>query len=137
MGFFDALTNIFQPISKPLVSFSSQLSGSLLDTVTHTNLPSQTLARPDVQTLGQQLFAVGSVAGLAIGGAAVAAPLLAGAGGAGGLGSLGGLGASAAGLLPQINQVLTADETGSDLNDDAQDIFYNDSYDSTDSGAGF
>jgi len=128
MGFFDGLTNLFKPISEPLVSFSSQLSGSLLDTVTHTNLPSETLARPDVQTLGQQLFAVGSVAGLAIGGAAVAAPLLAGAGGAGGLGSLGGLGASAAGLLPQINQVLTADDTGSDLNEDPQDIYYDDAY---------
>jgi hypothetical protein len=97
MGFFDAITNFLAPVSKPLVSVSTQLSGEVFDRLGGSHVYSQALARPDVQALGNQLFDVGVIAGGAVAGGAVAAPLLAGVS----LPSLGSLG-SVAGVVTSL-----------------------------------
>jgi hypothetical protein len=127
MGFFDVISTFFKPVSAPLVSFSTKLSGQLIDTLVPSAHVSEVIATPQFQKTGQDLFAVGAVAGLGIGGAAVAAPMLAGAGVLGGAGSLSGLGASAAGLLPTVLPSLTGDQGV--LTEQPQDVFYDDGYD--------
>jgi len=123
-GFFDFLapvTNFLKPVSAPLVKASSTLSGAILDRITGSNLPSQAIARPEVQTLGQNLFSVGVLSGGAIAAGAVAAPLIAGAS-LPSLGSLGSLGSiSALGSLVQDNPDVTDSILSDDESESADD----------------
>jgi hypothetical protein len=86
-GFFDFLapvTNFLRPVTTPLVKTATQISSPILNAITGNTAPSQVLARPEVQALGQDLASIGIVAGGAIAGGAIGAGAL----GAAGLGTI-------------------------------------------------
>ncbi len=126
MGLFDGITNFLKPISAPLVSFTTGITAGIVDYATGSHgAVTARIAQPDVQNLGQQLFAVGTIASAAVVAGAVVAPTLAGAGG---LGALGSFGRQLASHTQEISNFLGQDsdqtvDDGMDLSSDDLSFF--------------
>jgi hypothetical protein len=135
-GFFDFLapvTNFLRPVSAPLVKASTGLSGAILNAITGSSLPSQAIARPEIQALGQDLFSVGVLSGGAIAGGALAAPAVAGLSlpSLGSLGALGGGSGLLSKLGDQVQKNLPDDIFGGSMDDGDP---FSDTFDDDDAG---
>lgn len=111
MGFLDAVTNFFAPISNPLVSVSQSVASTLYGGLGAGVAPA--FQSQQAHTLGTQLFAAGAVASAAVVAAPVAAAALPAVGGLGGIAALG------LSHVQDITNVL--DDAGSTIDQGIQD----------------